>query len=88
MKQTYLISYDLINQKSYQAIYDYMSGYNDKNKPLETVYLVHTSKSAAQIRDDLKKITDSDDKVLVIKINTSIWASFNLAKTAQWLNQH
>lgn len=86
---TFIISFDLISPgQDYQAVYDYIERYNDWIKPLQTFYLVHTSKSAGDIRDEIKSITDSNDKTIVIKVNTSSWATHKLPKTAEWLNKH
>jgi hypothetical protein len=86
---TLLISFDLINPgRNYQPVYDYIDKYTDRMKPLQTVYLIHTSKTAEAVRNDLKAIVDSNDKVLVISVSTKVWATYNLPNTATWLNKH
>ena len=86
---SYLISYDLIAPgRNYQPVYDYMKGFSDHMKPLQTVYLVYTSKSAKQIRDDLRTLVDANDKIIVIQISTTTWATYNLPNTSKWLESH
>jgi hypothetical protein len=86
---TYLISYDLSAPgRNYQPVYDYMQNFSDRMKPLQTVYLVHTSESAGTIRDELKGLVDSNDKVLVVEVDTLSWGTFNLPNTAKWLKEH
>ena len=86
---TLLISYDLVAPgRNYQPVYDYMEGFSDRMKPLQTVYLVQTSKSAKQVRDDLQNLVDANDKVLVIQASTTVWATYNLPNTAKWLEKH
>ena len=86
---TYLISYDLVAPgRDYQLVYDYMKKFGERAKPLYTVYLVYTDKLASQIRDELKNLVDTNDKILVIKVDTSAWASFNLSTSADWLKAH
>lgn len=86
---TYLVSYDLSAPgRDYQPVYDYMKKFTDRVKPLQTVYLVYTSKSASTIRDELKALVDGNDKILVVELNTSAWATSNLPTTATWLKEH
>ncbi len=86
---TYLISFDLVAPgRNYQPVYDYLATFTDSMKPLQTVYLVQTTKSAKQIRDDLMGKVDGNDKVLVIQVSTTVWATYNLPKTSKWLENH
>lgn len=85
----YLISFDLkAVGRNYKPIYDYMATYGDSIKPLQTVYLVRSSKTAGQIRDDLQKLVDGNDLVLVVGITTNSWATLRLPKTTEWLHSH
>lgn len=65
-----------------------METFADRTKPLQTVYLVSTYKTAGSIRDEIKSLVDTNDKVLVIKIDASVWGTFNLPNTGTWLNSH
>lgn len=86
---TLLISFDLVSPgRNYQPVYDYLEKYADRMKPLQTVYLIHTSKTAEAVLDDLTAIVDNNDKVLVIGVSTKVWGTYNLPNTATWLNKH
>lgn len=88
--KTYLISYDLIKPESspdYVRLINTIKTATNWAKPLESVWLVKTTLSSAQIRDELRKVTDANDKILVIEV-TNNWASFNLPKTVtDWMKQ-
>lgn len=87
---SYIISYDLVTPgRNYQPVYDYMKKFSDQVKPLQTVYLVYTNMQASEIRDNLKSLVDVNDKVIVVKLNTSNWATYNLpVTTTSWLHKH
>lgn len=85
----YLISFDLkAPGRNYQPVYDYIATFGDTIKPLQTVYLVKTYKTATQVRNDLNAIVDNNDQVLVITISTTAWATYNLPNTTNWLHAH
>lgn len=89
MKNTYLVSYDLMSPgRDYQEVYDYFKEFDDKTKPLYSVYFIHTDHTAKQIRDELKALVDENDKILVIKVSTSHWTSSNIGSAAEWLKNH
>ena len=75
----YLISYDLLNKKTFG---DYETLISELRKlgakeALFSQWLLRSSVSSSQIRDFLKKFIHSDDRVLVTEISTN-WAGRNL----------
>jgi hypothetical protein len=62
-----LISYDLIRPgQDYDDLIEYLESYRHA-KPLYSVWLIVTNKSAETVRDELKnKLLDSNDKVVVV----------------------
>lgn len=77
----YLISYDLIQTKNYHALHKAITQVALQHcKPLLSVYIIKSHYSSVQIRDFLQKSIDKDDKLLVIKVDISDWATFNIAK--------
>lgn len=88
--KTYLISYDLIKPETlpdYKRLINTIKTATYWAKPLKSVWLVKTTLSAAQIRDELRKVTDPNDKILVIEI-TNHWASLGLSKeVTDWMKQ-
>lgn len=86
---TLIVSYDLgvpETGKDYSKIKDYMDTHHDWMKPLQSFWVLKTTKSASEVRDDLTLITDSNDKILVFKVDTKAWASNRLSESAnKWL---
>lgn len=62
-----LISYDLIRPgQDYEDLIDYLKSYRHA-KPLYSVWLIVTNKSAKAVRDELvDKLLDKNDKVIVV----------------------
>jgi len=86
---TYVVSYDLINQKNYEGLIEEIkSSYGTWAKPLESFWLVKTSSSASQIRDELKKVLDKDDKLIVIEVG-SFCATYNVSnEVTAWIHDN
>jgi hypothetical protein len=74
---SYLISYDLIGpNRDYTKIIEKIKKYQTWARPLESVWIVKTNNSAAQIRDNLITVLDNNDKLFVV----------NLSRDAAWKN--
>lgn len=88
--KTYIISYDLIGSETlldYRKLIDIIKTVDYWAKPLKSVWLVKTNLSSEQIRNELMKVVDSNDKLLVIEV-TNNWASFGLPKeVTDWMKQ-
>jgi len=81
------INYDLkAPGRNYQALYNAIknvSGYWAHAS--ESFWLVKTSKTSTQVRDELKQHLDRGDVLVVAEFSS--WASFNLKPaTVNWLN--
>ena len=85
----YQIAYDLRKQRNYQALYDRIKAYGTWCRPLESTWIVATSQSATQVRDNLKAAMDADDGLLVTRLQgDAAWIGLDAEKT-QWLqNQY
>lgn len=80
-----LVTYDLRKPgRNYADVHTYLRKYTHC-KHLESVYLLDTSVSTQQIRDDLTKLIDSGDTTFVVKI-TQTWNSWNYV-CGDWLNK-
>ena len=83
----YIISYDLSAPcRNYEDLYNAIKSYTYWGKLTESTWAVVTSQSYIQIRDDLKKYIDENDKLIVIQSGraaawTKILASDSWAKT-------
>lgn len=65
--KTYIITYDLIKDKDYGSLHDAIKKYSKWARVTESTWAVVTSKKASEIRDDLKQVMDSDDRLFIIK---------------------
>ena len=80
-----LVTYDLKQPgRNYQPVYDYLKRFTNC-KGLESVWLLDTNTPTRQIRDDLQRLVDNNDKVFVVKI-TKEWYSLNYT-CSSWLNE-
>lgn len=85
VNMTYLITYDLRRPgKNYDALYEHLKSYSNHRHPMDSVWFVKTTNSAATIRDMAKKHMDSNDMLFVCKVGN--WGSYNLPNTSEWLN--
>lgn len=85
-----LITYDLRNprrdySKLYAAIKAFPSGYVHV---VESVWIVYTSYSAGDVRDDLKSHLDSDDELFCVDISGQESAWWHLPTLKAWLDAH
>lgn len=74
--RTIQINYDLQKPgRDYQPVYDYIKSHRVYARPLQSLWLIRTDKSASQVRDELKRYVDSNDKVLTFDVTGDAWAS-------------
>lgn len=66
--KVYQINYDLRKQRNYDALYQKIKSYSTWCHPLESCWLVVSSKSAAEISKELYSVMDSDDGLLVTRL--------------------
>ena len=85
---TYCISYDLRKERAYEELYDKLKAYGTHSHTLESTWFVVTTKNAGKIRDELRKVIDKDDGLIVIEVVKN-WASHGLRpSTNQWLKRN
>jgi len=87
--KTYLISYDLVGNKTiddYERLIRMIKSASTWAKPLASLWLIKTPLTAPQVRDHLRGVIATNDKLLVIEV-TRDWAAFNLPKEViDWMN--
>ena len=92
MAQTLLVSYDLKSPETssdYARLIEYIKSFAGYCKPLYSFWFVKTDKSCSEVRDEIKKRIDSNDKVVVVQVTGSHWASVNLtAVDAEWMKNN
>ena len=89
---TYLISYDLRipeTSKDYQKLIKFIKSYSSWAKPLKSVWLIKTSKTVSDVRDELNKETDANDGILVIDVTGANWGTVGISKeVTDWMKEN
>jgi hypothetical protein len=90
--KTYLISYDLgvpETSADYQKVINRIKNYSSWATPLKSQWLVNSTKTAKQVRDDITPLVDSNDEILVIDVTGADWASWNIDKeVTDWMQNN
>ena len=83
----YQINYDLRKQRNYEPLYERLKEYPMWCRPLESAWVISTSQSAVQVRDNLRAVMDDDDGLLVTRLEgEAAWV--NLApKVSEYLKE-
>jgi CRISPR/Cas system-associated endoribonuclease Cas2 len=64
----YIILYDLkVPGRNYQQLYDAIQAYGTWGKISESAWAIVTTQNTTEIRDNLTKYIDSNDRLFVIK---------------------
>lgn len=86
--KTYLISYDLIYPETspqYTELIKIIKTATYWAKPLQSVWLIKTTMNSMQILQQLRRVVDGNDKIIVIDVGND-WASFNLPQdVVDWM---
>ena len=81
----YQITYDLRKQRNYEALFERIKAYGNWCHALESNWVISTSQSAAQVRDNLRLTMDGDDGLLVTRLSGE-GAWYGLSETiSTWL---
>ncbi|WP_437804547.1 SinR family protein [Sorangium sp. So ce693] len=85
----YLISYDLNTPgQDYKHLHAAIRELGAWTHPLDSVWIVDCDHTAAEIRDTLKYHIDSNDTLIVVRLQGA-WASWNMStNTVTWLKKH
>lgn len=85
----FMTSYDLHNQRTYEPVWDKLESWGAV-RILESMWLVTLNNTAAQVRDALKAVVDTDDSIVVIELKTgSMWGTVNGKKAGvDWLKRN
>ena len=81
----YAVTYDLMSPgQDYTKLHEKLKSYA-YSKNFDSFWLIDTQKSASDIRDELKVLVDSNDKLFIIEVKKH-WASFNIPQgMVDWL---
>ncbi len=86
---SYLITYDLMSPgQDYSSLHESIEKYNNYWKCLESVWIIKSDMSAKEIRNELAKHVDQNDKLLVAKLSgEAAWRGFS-DKCSKWLKDN
>jgi len=80
------INYDLSAPgRNYTAVEAYIKSFRRWNHLLESTWVVETTKTAASVRDEMKGVVDSNDRVVVFDVTHSDWATNFSDERTTWL---
>ena len=80
-----VVSYDLKKPgKNYQSVWDYLNKFTHC-KALESFWILDTTKTVTTVRDEMKALVDTNDRVFVCRMVKNAWASHN-GVCGSWLN--
>lgn len=87
--KTYLVTYDLsAPSRNYDDLFKHLKSYGTWAHPVESVWLVVTDRTAAQVRDAAKAYLDRNDKLFVTKATVDgAWSGLPTS-TSDWLQKH
>lgn len=87
---THLVSYDLRQPgRNYPSLHQHLMGYKVLAKPLESVWLIKTDRTAEEVRDAAKLLVDTNDRLLVIDVTGDAKAWYNLTpENAKWIHNY
>jgi hypothetical protein len=86
---TFVVAYDLkAPGKDYAPVHEYLKSSGTSWHAQGSVWVVVIDATAQQIRDKLKTLVDGNDRVMVIRVDGSNWASLNMANGNEWMSSH
>lgn len=83
---TFIVSYDLVQQgQNYTCIIKKLKEYGTHWHAQELVWLIETGELAIEIRDNLRKCLDENDKLLVARLEgEAAWYGYS-DEISRWL---
>jgi len=87
---TFLVGYDLHRPgQNYEELIEFLKSQGTWWHALDSTWIVVTDHSASGLRDEIKRLIDGNDDVLVVDVKGDSWASYGLSDTAnKWLKEH
>lgn len=87
---TLMISYDLIAPgRGYEALRTFIESHSSWAKPVESLYLIKTSKTAKELKNDLLNYLDTNDKAIVIDVTADAASWKGLSdKVSNWIHSN
>ncbi len=84
---TYIISYDLVNERDYEELYKTIKSLGKWARVVESTWLVVCEKTCTEVRDVLLDHMDTDDQLFVTK-SSGVGAWRNVRCSNEWLKNN
>lgn len=88
--KTLLVGYDLNTPgKDYAKLIERLKTFPTWWHYLDSTWLIRSDQTAVQVRDDLKRLIDTNDELLVIDVSGDVaaWAGFS-DRAGQWIKDN
>jgi hypothetical protein len=85
-----LVGYDLNRPgQNYHELIKFLQSQQNWCHPLDSTWIVLTTKTPSQFVDEIKRFIDSTDEVMVMNVTNDDWATFGLStQVTNWLQTH
>lgn len=88
MNNSKIITYDLCKPgRNYDDLYDYLKSFSVWARITESTWFISSDKSCVTIRDEIKNIVDSNDRIFVAEL-TGVAAWLNVICGSDYLKKH
>lgn len=89
MTKTLMVGYDLNKSgQNYDKLIEALKAYGTYWHHLDSTWLIRTSKTCVEVRDQLKALIDSNDELLVAEL-TGVAAWYGISDSGSaWLKEH
>ena len=86
---TYVVTYDLSKPgQQYNDLIEALKGYGTYFHIQQSVWIIHSSTTAGQVRDHLQQYIDSNDKLFVATLSgEAAWIGYDVDDT-KWLKDN
>lgn len=82
----YAITYDLTKPgQNYPDLYRKIQSLGQTNHALQNLWLLSTNYSLAAVRDEIRKVIDSNDSVFVLQIYKGTYSAWVSVDVHNWL---
>lgn len=82
----YCISYDLKSDK-YESLINAIKAYGVWWHQSESTWFIESAQETRQILDNLNAILESQDKIIVIKVQQNWWAAGHTEEEYKWMRE-
>lgn len=90
MTKVYSITYDLVKERDYHRLFEEIKQVAiDYTRATKSQWFISSNLDSEEICHKLGNVVDKDDKLLVLEIEPSNWASYGIDRqVTSWLKQY